>query len=177
MTAPRFDPASGEIVSDEPAPKRPDLRVVEDPEKVRLKAEIEILERQLSDAERDLRNKRARITALLNDKEQERQAYIRREEVELWFDVWKLATNHPNSKLGPKHFDAIKAMIELGYEIEQWDRVCWYVGQLPFWRNFGRHAAGSERERKDSPSYIYPRFEQLANEAWEMKRSAQGGNA
>jgi hypothetical protein len=171
MTAPKFDPATGEIVSDDAEPRqRPNLRVVEDPEKVRLKAEIEILEGQVKDLERDIRGKRAAIRRLTNEREKERQAYARREEVELWFTVWQVATNHPKSKLSAERFDAIRKAIDLGYELEHWELVCEFAGALPYGPYYKRKATGPENDRRDDPHLLVRHFEHFARQGWEMKR-------
>jgi hypothetical protein len=165
---PSFDARTGRLR--EPSP---DLRIVEDPEIVRLKGALEAAERQIQDLQRELTKKLGRIRSLMEDKEREREAYVRREEVELWFEVWRIATKHPNSKLGPARFDAIRQAIELDYTIEQWTLVCEFAGRLPFGPHWARRAHGKESERKDSPELdLVKRFETFARQEWEYRQQS-----
>lgn len=165
----RFDAATGEIHEDDEP--RPSLRVVEDPEIVRLKANLEAAEMKIADLQRELTKKLGRIRQLTEENENKRLAYIRRDEVELWLEVWKVATGHSRSKLTAPRFDAIRKLIELGYTIEQWTLACEYVGALPFVHGYERRAEGTEKQRHDDVDLIARKIERFATLEWERRRS------
>lgn len=167
----RFHPETGEITEDEEPPKRPDLRVVGCPECEKLKAIKEADEARIRGYVKDLEKKRAEIERLLDRKERDRQAYARREEVELWFDVWRTATKHPKSKLTAPRFDTIKKLIEVDYTVEQWGMACDYVGALPFVHGYERKDHGTEKQRHDDVDLIARKLEKYARLEWERRRA------
>lgn len=84
-----------------------------------LMARIEDLEKDLENAERDLRSKRALITKLQREKDRERQVYSQRSVVEELFEYWQAKCNRQRSKLTPDRFDAIRNALEWKYTVQQ----------------------------------------------------------
>jgi hypothetical protein len=88
---------------------------LQDGSDVALMAQVEELEQQLADAERDLRSKRRLITKLQRDKERERLAFDQRQVVFELFEFWQKRCAKKQSKLTADRFDALKHALESGY--------------------------------------------------------------
>ena len=88
---------------------------LQDGSDVALMAQVEELEQQLADAERDLRAKRRLITKLQRDKERERLAFDQRQTVIELFEFWQRKCGKAKSKLTPDRFDALRHALEIGY--------------------------------------------------------------
>jgi hypothetical protein len=99
-----IDGASGEVVAGDDSS---------------LMARIEELERELQDAERDLRAKRRLITKLQKDKERERQNFEQREVVFKLFEFWQQRCQKPRSQCTADRFDALRKALESGYTPRQ----------------------------------------------------------
>lgn len=87
---------------------------------------------QLKLAERDLRGKRSLIAKLRRDEDADRRTYEHRAMVEDVHAEWQRECKHPNSKLTAERFDAVRTLIEKGYEREQFARAIAGAAYDPF---------------------------------------------
>src|SRR5881397_2953522 len=122
-----------------PGEVRPRLKLVDDltgeiqcDDCGRARGEAEEAWRKLEDAEKELRQYRAKVRRLENEKQKERMDYVRRMDVEAVFDQWRVVCHHPRSKLTPDRFDAVQKVLEHGYEPEDIYKAISYVAAFPF---------------------------------------------
>lgn len=108
----------------------------------------------LDDAEKELRQYRAKVRRLENERAKERMLYKRRNEIEAVFDEWKKACNHKRSKLTPDRFDAIQAKLEMDYSTADISYAIAFIAAFPFVVNAERKSRGRPTQRYDDIELI-----------------------
>jgi hypothetical protein len=96
---------------------------------------IDTLKRDLELSEQEIRNLRRTVAALRKDKQRERDEYTQRARIEALFETYKRILEKPNCRMGATRFDALRRMVDLGYEDMHFELAFYGAKHAPFTRD------------------------------------------
>lgn len=158
-----------------PGHSRPRLKLIDDQtgeiqceDCGRARGEAEEAWRKLEDAEKELRQYRAKVRRLENEKAKERMEYLRRAEVEQVFNKWRLLCKHPRSKLTNERFDAVQKLLDQEYTVDEIGKAITYIAAFPF-------MISGERRQRGKPSQQWDDLELICRNGGKMEKFATLG--